>query len=68
MGDVVNLGNYIFRKLVLVFFIVVYINIEAFIVSRLYLDNFVLELFLLIITIVLAIITTEIIFKNTRRR
>lgn len=64
----VNLGNYIFRKLVLVFFIVVYINIEAFIVSRLYLDNFVLELFLLIITIVLAIITTEIIFKNTRRR
>lgn len=63
-----NLGKYIFKKVVLVFFIVVYINIQAFIASRLYLDNIVIELILTIVTIVLAIITTELIFRDTKRK
>lgn len=63
-----NFSKYIFKKIVLVFFIVVYINMEAFLASRLYINNFVIELFLIIVTIILAIITTEVIFKETKRK
>lgn len=41
---------------------------QAFLTSGMYLDNIVIELFLIIITIKLAIITTEVIFKNTRKK
>lgn len=63
-----TIGKYIFKKVVLVFFVVVYINIEGFVASSLSLDNLVLELFLILVTIVLAIITTEIIFRETKRK
>ena len=65
MKDVVK---YMLEKAVLVFIIVIYINILGYLSRMLLLDNFVLELFLLILTILLAIITTEVIFKNTRKK
>lgn len=65
MGNVVK---YILEKAVLVFIIVVYVNILGNLVSRSSLNNFVIELFLLILTIILAIITTEVIFRNTRKK